>query len=482
MKIKKILLANLPLDGELRYYISSPYFLKEAVSYPPLGLLYLAAQIKDAQVTLLDTSCNIKLSIEETAGRIIQEAPDLLGLTGYSIRAYALKTICERVSRESKGAIRIVVGGNHTSPYPVETLRYPGVNYVLKGEADYTFPQLVKAIEDGEKESDLSAIKGLYYFDRAGQLRSSEPAGPILNLDALPFPKRGLLDPKSYSTLAQENTLMTSMVSSRGCSFGCIYCDVPIKRINYRSAENVVDEIDEIVNMGINEISFFDDCFNVDPGRVIKICKLIIERKLKIKWSCRLRPVPFNEEMAEVMAESGCIRLHLGVESTSDEILRYARKGITYAQSKKALAICRKYKIKSLIYLMFGFPQEDLQMLRLSERVILDELRPDYVFPSILFPLAETVFYQELLRSSKLKYDFWARYVNNPTRDFKVPSFRAPEEDARLVEFVDGLNKKFYLSPRFLFNNFSKVVRNRTLLRSMRIGAELLLSGHKKNG
>ena len=476
MKIRKVLLCNLPLEGELRFFTTPPYFLREAVSYPPLGLLYLAAQIKDVEVKILDTSCNIKLSIEETVQRIIEEQPDVLGITAYTMRIYSLKTICERVSKDSKGSIRIVIGGNHTSLYPIETLKYPGVDYVLRGESDYTFPQLLMAINDGEREKDLSRINGLYYFDKSGRMQGNAFTEPIANLDALPFPRRGLLDLKLYSTLAQDTTSMTTLVSSRGCPFKCIFCDVPNKKIHYRSPENVVDEITEIVKMGIDEISFFDDCFNLDAARVIKMCKLIMKNKLNIKWSCRLRPVPFNEEMAELMVASGCNRLHFGIESTNDDILRYMRKGITFRQSKNALDICRKYKIKSLIYLIFGFPRENLKVLKQSEKIILNELKPDFIFPNILFPLAGTAFYYELLKSRRLKDDFWARYIEDPTPDFKVPNFRTPEEDEMLIKFVNNLNRRFYLSPTFMYNNLPKIIRRGSFLRSAKTGIQMILN------
>lgn len=479
MKIKKVLLCNLPPEGELKFFISPPYFLREAVSYPPLGLLYLAAQMKEPDVRIIDTSSNVKLSIEETTRRIIEEKPDVLGFTAYTIRLYGLKTICERVSKEFKDSIRIVVGGNHTSLYPIETLRYPGVNYVLKGESDYTFPQLLQAIDGGEQPQDLSRINGLYYFDKSGKIQSNSFIEPMLDLNVLPFPRRDLFDPKLYSTLAQDTASMTTMISSRGCSFKCIFCDIPKKKINYRSPENVVDEIAEIVKSGIDEISFLDDCFNQDPARVIKICKLIIKRKLKIKWSARVRPAPFNEEIAENMAASGCNRLHFGIESTNDEVLRYMQKGITYRQSKNTLDICRKYKIKTLIYLIFGFPQEDLRALKESENIIFHELKPDYIFPNILFPLAGTAFYYELLRSGKLKDDFWARYIKNPTPDFRIPNFRTPHEDEILIKFVNNLNRKFYLSPRFMYGNLPKIIRRGTLLRSIKTGLQILLNAHE---
>jgi len=473
MRIKKALLCNLPSEGELYFFSTPPYFLKEAVNYPPLGLLYLASQIKDTEIKILDTSCE-KLTIEETIQRIIQEKPDILGFTAYTTRVYSLKTICEKISKELKDFIRIVIGGNHTSLYPIETLNYRGVNYILKGECDYTFPQLLKAIRDGEQEKDLSCINGLYYYNKSGQIQCNRFVEPTFNLDTLPFPRRNLLNIKLYSTLAQDATFMTTMVSSRGCPFKCIFCDVPYKAFRLRSPENVVNEIMEILKMGINEISFFDDCFNLDRARVIKICRLIIKNKLRIKWSCRLRVYPFDEEMAELIATSGCNRLHFGVESTSDDILKYTRKGITFTQSKNALDICRKYKIKTLIYLIFGFPQESLKDLKQSVKIVSNELKPDLIFPNILFPLAGSPFYYELLKSKELKDDFWRCFVKNPTPDFEIPSFRTPKEDEILIKFINNLNRKFYLSPKFIYNNLPKIIRRGNFLRAIKTGLQMI--------
>ena len=478
MKIKKVLLCNLPLEGELHFFSTPPYFLKEAVSYPPLGLLYLAAQVKDTEVKILDTSCE-KLTIEQTVQRIMQEKPDILGFTAYTMRVYSLKTICEKINKEFKDSIRIVIGGNHTLLYPIETLNYRGVNYVLKGECDYTFPQLLKAIRNGEQEKDLAYINGLCYFNKSGQIQCNRFTKSTFNLDALPFPRRNLLNLKLYSTLAQDATFMTTMISSRGCPFKCIFCDVPNEVVRFRSPENVVNEIKEVVNMGISEISFFDDCFNLDRTRVIEICRLIIKNKLNIKWSGRLRVYPFDEEMAELIITSGCNRLHFGVESTSDNILKYTRKGINFRQSKNTLDICRKYKIKTLAYLIFGFPQESLKDLKQSEKIILNELKPDLIFPNILFPLAGSPFYYELLKGKKLKDDFWARFVKNPTPNFEIPSFRIPKEDKMLIKFINNLNRKFYLSPQFIYNNLSKVIRRKNLLRSIKICVQMIFGAYQ---
>jgi anaerobic magnesium-protoporphyrin IX monomethyl ester cyclase len=480
MKVRKIVLCTLPADGDAYFFSSPPYFLKEAVNYPPLGLLYLAAQIKDREVKLIDAAAE-KLSIDQTVERILLEHPDLLGFTAYTVRAYALKTICEKVKEKSGEDIRIVAGGNHASLYPKETLRYRGIDYVMQGECDYTFPRLLEAIDNGEKVSELSEISGLSYYDKNKKMISGVFTEPKFSLDDLPFPERRLINPNLYSTLAQDTFNMTTMVSSRGCPFKCNYCDIQIKKLRFRSPENVFAEIEQIVASGINEISFFDDCFNVDRRRVVQICNLIIKNKLKIKWSCRLRVYPFDEEMGELIATSGCNRLHFGVESVNDEILRYAQKGITFAQSKEAIRICRKYKIKTLIYLMFGFPQETLTDLRKAQEIIINELRPDYIFPSILGPYPGAKFYYELLEKGSLKEDFWGKFMRDPEKDFKVPSFRTPEQERMVIDFINNLNRKFYFSPRFILDNLGKITRKENLGRCIKIGLGMLFWSNSNN-
>lgn len=473
MKVNKIVLCTLPKEGELYFFSTPPYFLNQAVSYPPLGLLYLAAQLTDKQVKLIDASAE-KLTIEETIERIRKEKPDILGFTAYTIRVLPLKRICEKIKEEFKDSIRIVVGGNHTSIYPLETLQYKGVDYVLRGECDHTFRQLLQAIENGENEETLSRISGLYYYGKSRDVKSNAYKEPEFDLDDIPFPNRGLIDPKLYSTIAQDTSLMTTMVSSRGCPFKCIFCDVPNSKIRFRKPQNVVDEIGQITGQGISEICFFDDCFNLDRERVLQICNRIIKNRLKVKWSCRARVFPFDDEMAELMASAGCNRIHFGVESVNNDILKYCNKGITFEQSERALAICRKHKINTLIYLIFGFPGETPDDLKNAERIIIHKLKPNLIFPNILFPLPGSKFYYELLKKGVLKDDFWAKFVKNPEIAFDMPSIRAKGEDGTLIDFVNGLNRKFYFSPRFIFNNLGKIFKTNNLSRCISTGLSML--------
>lgn len=475
MKIKKIVLCNLPDEGELYYFSTPPYFFKDAMTYPPLGLLYLAAQLNDKDVKVIDAASE-ELTIQDAVSRIISEKPDILGFTAYTVRLYALKTICEKVKDIFKGDIRIVVGGNHTSIYPFETMQYKGIDYLLRGECDYTFTQLIRAIERGEDENDLSRINGLVYHDKTSQIKAVNFSESDFSLDDIPFPRRDLVDHSLYSTLAQDTSRLTTMVSSRGCPFKCNFCDVQHKRIRFRSPDNIIAEIEAIVKSGINEIAFFDDCFNLDRNRIIALCSLIIKKKLNIKWCCRLRVYPFDEEMAVLMKAAGCNRLHFGVESVNNDILKYTKKGITFEQTKKALGISKKLGITNLIFLIFGFPQETEQDLIKAQEIILKELRPDFIYPNVLFPLPGSEFYYELLKNGSLKEDFWDNFVRNPSPDFKVPLFRAASKERLYINFVNNLNRRFYFSPSFIIKNLGKIIDKKNILRSVTMALRILAS------
>ena len=129
----------------------------------------------------------------------------------------------------------------------------------------------------------LKKIKGLV-FKEGERIVNTGLKDFIYDLDALPFPARDLTPYKKYySTLAKQSPL-TTMMTSRGCPYKCIFCHRPHmgKKFRARSAGNVVDEMEECVNMGINEFSIYDDTFTIDRRRVIDICNEIMDRGLEI--------------------------------------------------------------------------------------------------------------------------------------------------------------------------------------------------------
>lgn len=116
-----------------------------------------------------------------------------------------------------------------------------------------------------------------------------------------------------------------SIFSSRGCPGKCTYCNsAMIKKLRFRSAEKVVEEIEYLIaNYGIKEMAFYDDTFCANRKRVRDFCRLLIDRKIDLTWSCFSRIDYADEQTLELMKKSGCHIICYGVESADKTILNF---------------------------------------------------------------------------------------------------------------------------------------------------------------
>jgi radical SAM superfamily enzyme YgiQ (UPF0313 family) len=181
-----------------------------------------------------------------------------------------------------------------------------------------------------------------------------------------------------------------------------------------RSAENVVEEIKYLINrFKVKEIVFWDDSFLLDRERAGKICKLILEEKLKIIWSCSSRVDQISEDMAGLLYEAGCRFILFGVESGSQEILDKLRKGTTISQIENAVSICRNNKILSFCSFILGTPYDTRETLGQSIRFAI-KLNPDFAIFCIFTPLPGSALFKEYFsqqRQGAQDID-WDKYVN----------------------------------------------------------------------
>lgn len=375
--------------------------------------------------------------------------------------------------------MKIVVGGPHINSFPLETIQLGVVDYALPGYGEKMFPRLIEAI-DNDRDDFKFDIPGLYCRMNDGRIRlpsnnKQEPAP----LDELPFPNRRLINLNDYYTVA-DRVKMTTLYSSRGCPFKCIFCDVQEKRFNFRSAKKVVDELEEIKNLGIEEMHIFDDTFNLRRQRVIDICEEIGKRRLKIRWSARVRVTPFDKELAKLMKKAGCMRLHIGIESLQPEILKFMRKAITVEQIKSLFKICNEFRIETLAYFILGAPNEtEEHRMNLVDEI--KKLKPTYVYFNILCPLPNTQYYNMLLEKGVYKNDFWNEFIRKPTSNFAIPFPLGENEQRELEKLVDALHKKFFLNPKFIFRELMKNIFNPFLLLiKIKIGLRLILKGSLK--
>lgn len=450
----KIYLLNLPKEFEVQETVTPDYMLYDFVNFPPLGLIAIAADVdKRHKIDVLDAS-TLDITIKETIQKVIENKPDILGISVVTKRLYAMREVAREVKKALPN-VKIIAGGPHISYAPREAMELGVLDYALTGFAEKTFPEFVEAVEAGEKPEDLAKIDELYYYID-GKLRINPSVSRPKVLDDLPFPDRSLIDLDLYYTVA-DGAKMTSMYTSRGCPYRCVYCNVIEKSFYYRSANKIVDEFEHILNLGIEEIHIFDDTFNLNRQRVMDMCNEILRRGLKVRWNARVRIYPFDREMLTLMKKAGCERLHVGVESLDPTVLKYIRKKITLEQTKEFFAICNEVGINTLAYFIVGFTQESEQY-RSTLLQDIKKLKPTYIYMNILFPLVMTDFYYELLKDGKLKEDYWAKYLKDPAQNFSIPLWRDQAEEDKLIDLVDKINRKFYFSPTFIINDLKRGV------------------------
>ena len=239
------------------------------------------------------------------------------------------------------------------------------------------------------------------------------------------------------------------------------------------SADRTVAEMVKCYLMGIKEIFFYDDTFTVSKKRVLEICRLIKSSGVRMTWDVRSRVDTIDEEMIKTMKEAGCVRIHFGVESSQEHVLKALNKGITKTQVKNAFTWCRKHGVKSLAYFMIGNPGETENDIIATARFA-RELKPDYMQCTILTPFPATKLYSQAITSGLLKTDVWREYALNPKKDFQPPVWEENFTREELQENLRLFYKKFYLTPRFILGAVLEIRNLAQLTRYFKAGLSLL--------
>jgi anaerobic magnesium-protoporphyrin IX monomethyl ester cyclase len=466
-----VLLINPPAKNEI--IGNNPSIIEEERGYnPPLGLLYLAAYLEQHtqhRVEVLDTQVE-ELTYEQLARIVAQKRPDVVGITAMTFTLLdVIKTT--QVVKQANEHIQIVLGGPHAHLFSEETARLPSVDYVVMGEGEVTFKELVDHIHDPKVLRD---VKGLV-FQKDGQIVRTGARPLTSDLDTLPFPARHLTPYQKYSSLLAKRTPMTTMFTSRGCPFRCTFCDRPHlgKRFRARSPRNVADEMEACTQLGIHEFLIYDDTFTVDAQRVLDICQEIRCRKLDVGWDIRARVDTVTPEMLKALRGAGCERIHYGVEAGTDKILKVLNKRITIDQARQVFRWTKQAGISVLAYFMIGSPTETREDI-LQTIEVAKSLDPHYVHITILTPFPGTQIYLDGLAKGVFKKDFWQSFAADPTPDFKPQYWEEELSAAELTELLEYAYKRFYLRPQYAIRQALQVQSVGEFLRKARAGLKVL--------
>jgi anaerobic magnesium-protoporphyrin IX monomethyl ester cyclase len=458
MEVKsiKILLINPPRDQEV--IGSNPEIIeKERGFNPPLGLLYIAAYLEvetSHMIEVIDAQVE-QLTHEELINSVIKVKPDVVGLTAMTFTMLDVITVIRSVKKLCPKAI-IVLGGPHVNLFPNETIKLPEVDYLVLGEGEEVFRDLVDQIENGNLDT-LRQTKGIV-FKYNNQLINTGSRKPIECLDRLPHPARHLTPYKKYSSLLSKGKIVTTLFTSRGCPFKCSFCDRPHlgKRFRARSADNVIEEIENCIELGIHEFLIYDDTFTINRKRVIEICNRIIQKKLDINFDIRSRIDTVDEEMLLLLKLAGCTGIHYGVEAGTDRVLKVLNKGITIAQVKEIFKLTHKIGIPTLAYFMIGNPTETEDEIR-QTFIVAKLLNPDYLHLTILTPYPGTQVYAEALNKGIIESDVWREFAIEPTINFIPPYWGEHFSKIELQTFMVEGYRSFYLRPNYVMRRLFKI-------------------------
>jgi radical SAM superfamily enzyme YgiQ (UPF0313 family) len=451
--MKKILLINPP-------YAHYDGVEGQGGKNAPLNLAYLAAfvreRIQHTEVKIIDAEA-LELKFHVIYEKANKFSPDLIGITFPTPVYNNVKKICQDIKKNDK-AIRIVLGGPHPSALPIETLNEFACDFVVIGEGEQTFFDLITALK---KSQPLDLIPGIAYKDN-GKISINQPRELIRDLDQLPFPAKDLLPLEKYylpptKRIRKDNA--TNMITSRGCPYNCNFCmakKVWGNKTRLRSVSNVINEIRlNIETFKMTEFSFHDEFFTLKRDRVFELCKTIVTEGMDISWVCMARAGSVDLKMLKMMKEAGCGKIGFGFESGSERMLKLMNKKINLTEAIESVRLCKKAGIKVFGAFILGYPGEDIQSIQ--ETVdFASKLDCDTVAFFIAIPYPGTALYDDALEKGYLKKPVnWNEFapVSNLESPLNIPNF-TPDE---LIEWKKNAYKKFYFRPRYILKRLCDI-------------------------
>ncbi len=343
--------------------------------YPPalpLGIVYLGTILKNNgySVHLLDVLTK-RWDNKNCLQWVKRINPDVIGF-GVLTPAFLTTMDLVRDIKAWNPSIKIVLGNYFASIEADNIIRKYGdlVDFCVRGEGEETMLALVRWLEK-TPDKDPVDIKGLTFRDRNHKIVATPDAPMLVDLDAIPFPDRSLIDydyKLNLNGLEIPNTKFTSMLSSRGCPFSCTYCGCSRfvrQRWRTRSPKNFVEELAIVAEQGYTDVNFVDDNFTLKADRVIEICKLIKKENIDINWHVDGRSDQNSQEMFQWMHETGCRLVWIGFESINQRILDNYNKKSRAAQFNTTIRHIRKANIELVLGLfMIGEPTETMDEIK----------------------------------------------------------------------------------------------------------------------
>lgn len=463
MTISKLLFVEPP-----RHY----WFVMGEYLPPPTTLLILAAfiekELPEIEIEVIDSQSE-RLDWTGLERRIESSDPDMVLTSGFTCNAYTCAKTVE-IAKKINPDIITVVGGIHFSSVPEESLNdFPEIDYIVRGEGEYTIVDLIKTLNNHKKTSD---VMGLSYKSK-GKIIHTKPRPLIENLDILPYPAYHLVEDhiKNYhfSMMAGKNTTYMVLEGGRGCDHRCTFCTQwahwnGVWRT--KSIKRIADEI-EFLNETYGGVFlwFTDDHFKINL-RGQKLYEELKKRRCKedilLFLQARTDDVVKNSSLVKNLRDIGVHWIMCGVETPIEDTLNEYKKGTKNKDAYLAMKILNENDIFSHAMFVIGTRSDTSEKIETLRHFSVD-INPDFAIYTALTPYPGTAYFNEARKNGWIDD---TNYTNYDMAHAIMPTETLSRREVQ--EELWRCYKNFYGSyTKNIARIFSKNKFERTLYRHM---------------
>lgn len=241
--------------------------------------------------------------------------------------------------------------------------------YINNPQGEATLVNLINRIKS--KSNEYKDINNLIYKVGYRYIKT-----PKVNEDNRL--EENMVDWSLFKDRIGESVLVRTSIS---CPFACAYCVYPQNMGEYQTAcvKAIERELDALAEIGtVKSVNFIDDTLNVPPERFKEILRMMIRNKYKFKWGGFFRCQYADREMVELMKESGCVMVYMGIESGNQQVLNNMNKVATLEKYRNGIKLLNEYGIANTAAILVGFPGETKETIEETLRFI-EETKPTFI-------------------------------------------------------------------------------------------------------
>jgi len=339
------------------------------MGFPPIGIMSLSSVLKQAghECVMFDQA-NPDTPNDVIVEEIKRQKPDLVGLSFLSTTSYPYAKMLARQIRAADSTVKLAFGGVFASLNAgFVKLQCTEVDFVCRGDGEQLLLDILANFDSPEAVASLTWMKDGKVINNQGRPMERQ-------LDQWPFPDRESLKLDFVESMPLDVPAVlsmerfTTMQTSRGCPWPCVFCDIPIfneGKWRARSAQHVVNELKYLEAQGYGSVYFVDDHFLLQPKRIEAICNGVIDAGLRIQWGIEGRVDSVAQHLFPVMAKAHCRTVMFGIESGSQKILDRLKKEQTLEEVTTAVKNAKKAGIEIVHgFFTVGNPDETVEDMR----------------------------------------------------------------------------------------------------------------------